>query len=53
MLDRAYLERQKHRVSPMEYAAEVLGEWSDAVGALFPRALLDAATVDVEVALPW
>lgn len=53
MLDRAYLERQKSRVSPMEYAAEVLGQWSDAVGALFPRALLDAATADVEVALPW
>jgi hypothetical protein len=37
----------------MEYAAEVLGDWSDAAGSLFPRALLEAATADVEVALPW
>jgi hypothetical protein len=48
-LDREYLERQRHRVSPAEYAAEVLGEWSDAAGALFSRELLDRQTVDVEV----
>jgi hypothetical protein len=48
-LDRAYLERQRERVSPPEYAAEVLGEWSDAVGALIPRALIDANTADVEI----
>ncbi|MGI8804343.1 MAG: terminase large subunit domain-containing protein [Thermoleophilaceae bacterium] len=49
LLDRAYLERQRERVSPVEYAAEVLGEWSDAVGSLFPRALLERQTADVEV----
>lgn len=49
LLDRAYLERQRERVSPAEYAAEVLGEWSDAVGSLFPRDLLDRQTVDVEL----
>jgi Terminase large subunit, T4likevirus-type, N-terminal len=46
-LDRAYLERQRDRVSPSEYAAEVLGEWSDAVGSLFPRELLDKHTADI------
>lgn len=48
-LDRAYLERQRDRVSPAEYAAEVLGEWSDATGSLFPRALLDRQTVPFEL----
>ncbi len=49
VLDRAYLERERERTSPVEYAAEVLGEWSDAVGSLFPRELLDrqAAAFDV------
>jgi hypothetical protein len=48
-LDRAYLERQRDRVSPAEYAAEVLGEWSDAIGSLFPRDLLDAQTADLQL----
>jgi hypothetical protein len=48
-LDHKYLERQRDRVSPVEYAAEVLGEWSDAVGSLFPRELLDAHTADLEL----
>jgi hypothetical protein len=47
LLDHTYLARQRDRVSPAEYAAEVLGEWSDAVGALFPRALLDRQTADL------
>jgi hypothetical protein len=46
-LDRAYLERERHRTSPAEYAAEVLGEWSDAIGSLFPRELLDRQTADL------
>ncbi|MFN8131640.1 MAG: terminase family protein [Solirubrobacteraceae bacterium] len=46
-LDHAYLERQRDRVSPAEYAAEVLGEWSDAAGSLFPRSLLDRQTADL------
>lgn len=46
-LDRAYLERQRTRVSPVEYAAEVLGEWSDAVGSLFSRELLERQTADL------
>lgn len=46
-LDRAYLERQRDRISPAEYHSEVLGEWSDAVGSLFSRELLEAATADV------
>jgi hypothetical protein len=48
-LDRAYLERQRARVSPAEYAAEVEGRWSDSAGSLFARELLDAAIADVEV----
>lgn len=48
-LDHAYLERERDRTSPSEYAAEVLGEWSDEAGALFPRELLDAQTADLEL----
>lgn len=48
-LDAAYLARMRERVAPSEYAAEVLGEWSDAAGALFPRELLDAHTADVDL----
>lgn len=48
-LDAAYLERMCARVSPAEYAAEVLGELSDAVGSLIPRALLDRQTADLEL----
>ena len=48
-LDAVYLERQRGRVSPAEYAAEVLGEWSDAAGSLFPRELLERQTADVEL----
>lgn len=47
-LDHAYLERQRDRVSPAEYAAEVLGEWSDAAGQLFPNELIEAQTVAIE-----
>jgi hypothetical protein len=46
-LDHIYLERQRDRVSPVEYAAEILGEWSDAGGSFFRRDLLDAATAPV------
>lgn len=48
-LDHAYLERQRDRVSPSEYAAEVLGEWSDAAGSLFSRELLERQTADIEL----
>jgi hypothetical protein len=48
-LDHAYLEAERDRVSPAEYAAEVLGERSEAVGSLFPRDLLARQTADVEV----
>lgn len=47
-LDHAYLERQRDRVSPAEYAAEVLGEWSDAAGQLFPDAVIGAQTAPIE-----
>jgi Terminase large subunit, T4likevirus-type, N-terminal len=47
-LDHAYLERQRDRVSPAEYAAEVLGEWSDAAGQLFSDEVIAAQTVQVE-----
>jgi Terminase large subunit, T4likevirus-type, N-terminal len=46
-LDAAYLRRMEDRVSPAEYAAEVLGEWSDAVGSFFPRSLIEANTADL------
>jgi hypothetical protein len=48
-LDHAYLERMRERTAPAEYAAEVLGEWSDAEGSLFPRSLLDRQTADLEL----
>ena len=48
-LDQAYLERERYRTSPSSYAAEVLGEWSDAAGALFPPDLLEDATADLEL----
>ena len=48
-LDRRYLERMRDRVSPAEYAAEVLGEWSDAAGQFFSDELIEAQTVAVEV----
>jgi hypothetical protein len=48
-LDHAYLERERDRVSPAEYAAEVLGEWSDAAGSLMPRELLDRHTADLVI----
>jgi len=48
-LDHAYLERQRDRVSPSEYAAEVLGEWSDAAGSLFSRELLERQTADIDL----
>ena len=36
-------------LSPVEYAAEILGEWSDATGRFFRRDLLDAATAPVVI----
>ncbi len=48
-LDREYLERQRDHVSPAEYAAEVLGEWSDAAGSLFSRDLLERQTADLQL----
>ena len=48
-LDTEYLERMRHRVSPAEYAAEVLGEWSDAAGQLFSDELIEAQTIDCEI----
>jgi hypothetical protein len=49
LLDHAYLERERDRISPAEYASEVLGQWSDAAGALFSRELLEAHTADLEL----
>ncbi len=49
LLDAAYLERQRDRVSPAEFAAEIEGEWSDAVGSLFSRELLERQTADIEI----
>jgi hypothetical protein len=49
LLDHPYLERQKSRVSPQEWISEVLGEWSDAVGSMFPGWLLTRQTADVDV----
>jgi hypothetical protein len=48
-LDHEYLARERDRVSPAEYAAEVLGQWSDAAGALFPRELLEAHAAELEL----
>jgi hypothetical protein len=48
-LDHAYLERQRERVSPQEYAAEVLGEWGSASGSMFSQELLESVTADVTI----
>jgi hypothetical protein len=48
-LDHRYLERQRERVSPQEYAAEVLGEWGSASGSLFSHELLESVTADLEI----
>ncbi|HEX5527222.1 MAG TPA: DEAD/DEAH box helicase family protein [Solirubrobacterales bacterium] len=48
-LDHAYLERQRDRVSPIEYAAEIEGKWSDVSGSLFSTELIEAQTAPVEV----
>lgn len=48
-LDRGYLERERERTAPAEYAAEVLGEWSDASGSLFPRSLLESCTAPLDL----
>jgi hypothetical protein len=48
-LDHKYLERQRERVSPQEYAAEILGQWSNAAGAMFTRELLESVTADVDI----
>lgn len=42
-----WVERERRRIAPAEAAAELDGEWSDAVGAMFPRELLDSVTADV------
>jgi Terminase large subunit, T4likevirus-type, N-terminal len=49
LLDHAYLERERERTAPAEYAAEVLGEWSSAEGSLFPRSLLERQVADLEL----
>ncbi|MBA2763799.1 MAG: hypothetical protein H0U42_03835, partial [Thermoleophilaceae bacterium] len=48
LLDQAYLERQRDRVAPAEYAAEVLGEWASAEGSLFSHELLEENTAAFE-----
>lgn len=49
LLPSGFIERERERLSPSEAAAELSGEWSSAIGALFPRELLEAVTVDVEL----
>ncbi|HEV2924669.1 MAG TPA: hypothetical protein VGW98_11580 [Solirubrobacteraceae bacterium] len=48
-LDHDYLAREKSRVSAREFASEVEGKWSDAVGSLFSRELLESCTADIVV----
>jgi hypothetical protein len=48
-LDHGYLERQRDRVSPQEFSAEVLGEWGNAEGSLFSHGLLESVTADLEM----
>lgn len=48
-LDHAYLERQRDRVSPIEFAAEIEGRWSDVSGSLFSTELIEAQTAPVDV----
>lgn len=48
-LDHRYLERQRERVSPQEYAAEVLGEWGNAAGSLFSHELLESVAAGIDI----
>ena len=48
-LDHDYLERQRDRVSPIEFAAEVEGRWSDAAGALFSTELIEDQTIPIDM----
>jgi hypothetical protein len=44
LLPKDFIERERARLSPSEAAAELDGQWSEAIGSLFPRALLEAHT---------
>lgn len=48
-LPKDFIERERARLAPSEAAAELDGVWSEAVGALFPRELLEAITVDLDL----
>jgi hypothetical protein len=48
-LSKGWIERERERLAPSEAAAELDGEWSNAVGSLFPRELLERNTADVEI----
>ncbi len=44
-----YIARERFRLAPAEAAAELDGEWSDAIGSLFPQSLLERVTADIVV----
>ncbi len=44
-----FIERERARLAPSEAAAELDGEWSEAIGSLFSRKLLEAHTAPVTV----
>lgn len=48
-LPAGWIERERERLAPSEVAAELDGEWSEAVGSLFPRELLSQRTVPIEI----
>jgi hypothetical protein len=48
-LDSAFIERERRRLSASEAAAELDGVWSEAVGSLFSKALLESVTAPFAV----
>lgn len=48
-LDPAMIAKERENTAPSEAAAEIDGEWSDAIGSLFPRELLERQTADLEL----
>jgi hypothetical protein len=49
VVDPVDIEEKRLRMSPAAFACEWLGEWSAAAGSLFPWALLDRQTADIEL----
>jgi hypothetical protein len=48
-IDKAFIERERQSIAAREAASEIDGLWSDAIGSLFSRELLERQTADIEI----